>query len=85
MKRKLGQWGQGVSKGSPKQLCLRLSLSKTTGDGTSNLTELLLVEDEVKERSFQKGVDLLWKASVPQTPGPSPSESRQQLLDPGDR
>lgn len=24
----------------------------------------MLVEDEVKERSFQKGVDLLWKASV---------------------
>lgn len=32
-------------------------------------TELLIVGDEEKERSFPKGVDLLWKASVPQTPG----------------
>lgn len=37
MARKLGEWGQEVSRGSPKQLWLRLSLSKTKRDGTSNL------------------------------------------------
>lgn len=53
---------------SPKELWLKLHLDKGRWNPKCEQNSCLWVDEE-KERSFPKGVDLLLKASFPQTPG----------------